>query len=225
MASAKVRHPQARFLYPFASTLFGDSSTGTVVTALNSARTAAGYTTTMIYTQTLIAAGYTGADLTTENYDVIVVYMNGGLSVNASLGANINAYINSGGKGVFGVFLWNIAIAGFCSATADPTNTPFKWRGAQGSEIATMTITVTSPITTGVPLALSNNNSTFNQPGLVLQPTATLLATAPSGNPLVASQTNPRRVGINMFPVSMSSFANEARLYLNAILWAGGVLN
>ena len=57
--------------------IIGDSSTGTVVTALNSARTAAGYTTTMIYTQTLIAAGYTGADLTTANYDVILVYMNG----------------------------------------------------------------------------------------------------------------------------------------------------
>jgi hypothetical protein len=205
--------------------IIGDSSTATVVSALNTARTAAGYTTTITYTQTLIAAGYTGADLTTANYDVILVYMNGGLSVNASLGANINAYINSGGKAVFGVFLWNIAISGFCSSIADPTNTPFKWRGAQSNEVATMTVTVVSPITTGVTTTLSNGQSTFNHPNLVAQPTATIIATAPSGNPLVATQISPRRVGINMFPVSMGSYANEAKLFLNAILWCGGILN
>jgi hypothetical protein len=205
--------------------IIGDSSTATIVTALNNARTAAGYTTTMTYTQSLIAAAYTGADLTTANYDVILVYMNGGLTVNASLGANINAYINSGGKAVFGVFLWNIAISGFCSVTNDPVNTPYKWRGAQSTEVATMTVTITSPITTGVTTTLSNNQSTFNHPNLVAQPTASIIATAPSGNPLVATQTSPRRVGINMFPVTIGSYSNAARLFLNAILWCGGVLN
>jgi hypothetical protein len=200
--------------------IIGDSNIASIVTALNNAKTALGYPgTTITYTQSPIVAGYTGANLTTANFDVLLLYMNGGLSVNASLGANINAFIAAGGRAVYGVFLWNITISGLTY-----TNTPFVYRGAQSSEVATMTVTVTSPITTGITTTLSNGVSTFNQPSIVAQSDATVIATAPSGNPLVATQVNPRRVGINMFPGVLSSYTNASRLFVQAIMWAGGAL-
>jgi len=201
--------------------IIGDSNIASIVTALNNAKTALGYpAVTITYTQSPIVAGYTGSNLTTANFDVLLLYMNGGLSVNASLGANINAFIAAGGKAVYGVFLWNITISGLTY-----TNTPFVYRGAQSNEVATMTVTVVSPITTGITATLSNGASTYNQPSLVAQSDATVIATAPSGNSLVATQVNPRRVGINMFPGVLSSYSNAAKLFVNAIMWAAGVLN
>lgn len=199
--------------------VIGDSNVGSAVTGLNNARTAMGYTgVTVTYTQTSIN-NYTGSDLTTANYDVILVWMNGGLTINSNLGTNINTYISNGGKAVFGVFLWNISITNLTY-----TNTPYVFRAAQNTETATMTVTVTHPITTNVPTTIAVG-STFNHPTISVQATATSIATFPSGNSMVAYQESPRRVGINLFGGYIGSFPNIARLYLNAILWAGGLLN
>lgn len=199
--------------------IIGDSSIGTVATNLGTARTALGYTNvTMTYTTTLLN-NYTGSDLTTANYDVLLVYTNGGITFNSSFGTNLNNYITSGGKVVFGVFCWgNVsAITNFTY-----TNSPYVYKGTQGNQIATMTKTVAHPITSNISTAITTS-STFFTNAVSVQPTATSIATFPDGTSMVATQTSPRRVGVNLYAVIGT--ANGYRLYLNSLLWAGGLLN
>lgn len=200
--------------------VIGDSSIGSVVTALGTARTSLGYNNVSItYTQTNLS-GYTGSDLTTANYDVLVVYTNGGLTFNANFGTNLNAYIAAGGKVVFGVFMWGnvTAITNFTY-----TNSPYAYKGTQSTQTATMTVTQTHPITTGLPTTIAGSGS-FYTPSVVVQSDATSIASFPDGTSMVAIQTSPKRVAVNLYPPYTSSNANQAKLTLNAILWAGGLL-
>ncbi len=199
--------------------VIGDSSVGSVITGLQTARTQLGYSNyTLTYTSTLLN-NYTGANLSLANFDTLLVWTNGGITFNASFGSNLNSFITSGGPVVFGVFCWgNVArITNFTY-----TNSPYDYKGSQGNQIATMTKTVASPITSNISTAVTTAG-TFYTPTVVVQPNATSIATFPDATSMVATQTGPRRVAVNLFPVTGT--ANAYRLFLNSILWAGGLLN
>jgi hypothetical protein len=196
----------------------GDTSIGSVTAGLAAARTAQGYSNvTITYTSTLLN-NYTGANLTTGNFDVVMIYTNGGITFNSAIGSNLNSYITSGGKVVFGVFMWGnvTALTNFTYA-----NSPYAYRGSQGAQTANMTKTVSHPITSNISTAVAG--STFYTPTVVVQSTATSIATFPDGTSMVAYQTAPRRVAVNLFP--LAGTVNAYRLFLNSVLWAGGLLN
>jgi hypothetical protein len=199
--------------------IVGDSSVATFVSGLTTARTALGYSNvTMTYTQTALN-NYTGSNLSTANFDAVVVWTNGGITFNSSFGTNLNSYITSGGPVIFGVFCWgNVsAITNFTY-----TNSPYVFKGSQANQVATMTKTVTHPITSNISTAITVS-ATFHTPTVSVQPTATSIATFPDGTSMVAYQTSPRRVAVNLYPITNT--ANSNQLFLNAILWAGGLLN
>lgn len=197
--------------------VIGDANIATVITGLNTARTALGYSNvTMTYTNTPMT-NYNGSNLTSANFDAAFVYTNGGITYNASFGTNLNAFITAGGPVVFGVFTWGnpAAITNFTYA-----NSPYAFRGTQSSQTATMTKTVASPITANISTTVAG--STFYNPSIVVQATATSIATFPDGTSMVATQTGPRRVGVNLFPLNT---AVAYQLFLNSLLWSGGLLN
>jgi hypothetical protein len=198
--------------------IIGDTSVGTVAANLAAARTAQGYSNvTITYTSTLLN-NYTGANLTTANFDTLLVYTNGGITFNAAFGSNLNSYITSGGPVVFGVFCWGnvAAITNFTYA-----NSPYAYRGSQTTQTATMTKTVSHPITSNISTSIAGN--TFCTPTVTVQSNATSIATFPDTTSMVAYQSTPRRVAVNLYPVIGT--VNGYRLFLNAILWAGGLLN
>lgn len=198
--------------------IVGDSSIASVAAGLASARTAQGYSNVTInYTSTLLN-NYTGSNLTTANFDVVLIYTNGGITFNSNIGTNLNSYISAGGPVVFGVFMWgNVArLTNFTYA-----NSPYDYRGSQGNQTATMTKTVAHPITSNISTSVSG--STFYTPTVTVQGTATSIATFPDSTSMVAYQTSPRRVAVNLFPLAGTS--NAYRLFLNSVLWAGGILN
>lgn len=199
--------------------VIGDGSVASVVSGLGTAKSSLGYTGVSItYTQTALS-GYAGSDLTTANYDVLLIYTNGGLTFNPSLGTNLNNYIASGGKVVFGVFLWG-NVSALTNFTY--TNCPYAYKGAQNTLTANMTVTQVHPITTGLPTNIAG--SSFCSQSIVVQANATSIATFNEGTSMVAIQMSPNRVGINLFPPNISSNPNQGKLFLNAILWAGGLL-
>lgn len=198
--------------------VIGDASIASVTTGLNAARTAQGYSNvTITYTSTLLN-NYTGSNLSITNFDTLLIYTNGGITFNAAFGSNLNNYIASGGTAVFGVFMWgNVgAITNFTY-----TNNPYAYKGTQGNQAATMTKLVSHPITSNISTAVTG--SSFYTPTIVVQSDATSIAAYPDGTSMVAYQTAPRRVGVNLFPPGAA--VNVNRLFLNSVLWAGGLLN
>lgn len=198
--------------------IIGDASVRSVATSLATARTALGYSNvTISYTSTLLN-NYTGSNLTTANFDTLLVYTNGGITFNTNFGSNLNNYITSGGSVVFGVFCWgNVpALTNFTYS-----NSPYAYKGSQGNQIATMTKNVSHPITSNINTAITTS-ATFYTPTVVVQSNATSIASFPDGTSMVAYQTSPRRVGVNLFAVVGTS--NGYQLFLNSILWAGGLL-
>ena len=198
--------------------IVGDSSIASVAAGLAAARTAQGYSNiTINYTSTLLN-NYTGSNLTTANFDVVLIYTNGGITFNSSIGTNLNSYISAGGPVVFGVFMWG-NVSRLTNFTY--TNSPYDYKGTQGNQTATMTKTVAHPITSNISTSVAG--STYHTPTVTVQTNATSIATFPDATSMVAYQTGPRRVAVNLWPVVGT--VNAYRLFLNAVLWAGGVLN
>ncbi len=201
--------------------MIGDSSRDTLISNLNTAKTALGYTgITLTWTSTL-GQGYAGADLTVANYDVVVVYTNGGALPAAGCGTSLNTYIAAGGKVVFLVFCWG-NVSAIPSFTY--TNSPYAYLGSSTSGfVPTLTKVGTHPITDGLGTTLGT--SVFRSSNIVLQGTATNLGWYPDGTTsMIAVQTSPRRVGINFYPLSGVN-ATGNQYILKSIVWAGGLIN
>ena len=198
--------------------VIGDSSIASVITGLQTAKTALGYSNvTMTYTSTLLN-NYTGSNLTLANFDTALLWTNGGITFNASFGSNLNSFITSGGPVVFGVFCWGSvpAITNFTYS-----NSPYAFKGSQANQVATMTKTVASPITSNISTNITAS-ATFYTPTVTVQSNATSIATFPDGTSMVATQTTPRRVAVNLYAVIGT--APGYQLYLNSLLWSGGLL-
>lgn len=200
--------------------MIGDSNRDTLITNLNTAKTALGYTTSLTYTS-ISATNYNGSGLSVANYDVAVIYTNGGAAPVAAGGTALNSFIAAGGKVVFLVFCWGnvLAIPSFTY-----TNCPYAYLGSSSSGFTpTITKIGTHPITDG--LGTSMGTSVFRSSNIVLQSDATNLGWYPDGTTsMIAVQSSPRRVGINFFPASGIA-ATGYQLILKSILWAGGILN
>lgn len=199
--------------------VIGDASIGSVTAGLAAARTALGYSNVTLTMTSTLLNNYTGSNITTANFDTVMVYTNGGITFNAAFGSNLNSYITSGGTVVFGVFMWgNVsAVTNFNYA-----NCPYAYKGTQGNLTGTMTKTVSHPITSNISTTVVAG-TTFATPSITVQSNATSIAGFPDLTSMVATQTSPRRVGINLFPPSAN--VNIYRLFLNGALWAGGLLN
>ena len=204
--------------------IVGDSNVTTLSTNLQTARTDMGLTAqTLTITTQLIGAGYTGANLTTANFDVVLLYTNGGLAYNASLGTNLNTFLTSGGgHGVFGGFLWgNVgAVTNFNYA-----NNPYAYKGTY-TLITTSTYSniVASPITTSAFLTGNTGSASANTPSpITVQADATSISQYSNGTSFIATQIAgaSRRVAINQYPTNTTEYN---RLFCRAIYWTVGAI-
>lgn len=201
--------------------MLGDSNRNTLITNLNTAKTALGYSSVTLTWTSTDCNNYAGADLTIANYEVVVIYTNGGALPAGAGGTALNNYIAAGGKVVFGTFCWgNVsAIPNFTY-----TNNPYAYLGSSATGfVPTLTKIGTHPITDGIGTTLGT--SVFRSSNIVLQGTATNLGWYPGGTTsMIAVQNSPRRVGINIFfPSGLTS--NGYQLIVKSIVWAGGLLN
>jgi hypothetical protein len=199
--------------------IVGDSSASNLATYLQTARTSLGYSATLTITTQLIGSSYTGANMTTANFDCILVYTNGGLTYNSSLGTNMNAFVQSGGHMITAAFVWgNVsAITNFTY-----TNCPFQYLGSSPvASISPYTVVVDTTITRGLPTTFTTT-SYFQSAGIVAQSGTTVVATYPSGTAFIGTATigGVRQVGINTYPILNDT--NLQKIICNAIYWAVG---
>lgn len=97
-----------------------------VLTKINSAKSTYYPATNLIITQNNVSS-YAGSDLTTSNYNCVMIWSDGSYS-NSALGTNLNNFVASGGGLVICVF----AIASVAlPATFLYTNTPIVYAGNQ----------------------------------------------------------------------------------------------
>ena len=185
-------------------------------TLLQTARTSMGLSATLTIT-IITSASETGSTLLKSNYDVVIIYSDYIFS-QTSLGTPLNTFIAAGGSVIMATFCWNQTLPGFTY-----TNSTFVYSGTQlnGSQ-ASFTATISHPITTGVGTSMSIARP-FDNGNITLQSGATLIATAASGYPLIATTTigSARQVGFNSY-IDLSfadTNGNFQKLVCRAIYW------
>lgn len=202
--------------------ILGDGNVGTLSTSLQDAKIALGYTDTLtITTQQL--NGYTGINL--SSFDIAIIYTNGGLNLNATLGGNLNSFVASGKHLIMGTFCWgNVsAISGFDYNS----NSTFEYKGTYiGTNANTAIYTVIHPITTGISNNINAGSPNVPNP-IISTAGTTVIATFSAGNSFIATKTvgSANLVGINLYPVaSYSSRPNVIKLVCNSVYWCMGYL-
>lgn len=210
---------------PITVIILGDTGVTTLSTSLQSARTALGYSQTLtITTQQL--NGYTGTNL--SSFQVAILYTNGGLNLNATLGGNLNTFVTNGGHLIMTAFAWgNVsAISGF---TYNSYST-YQYKGTYSSiNCATAVYTVTHPITTGIATSTGlGSPNTPNPISLTTIPNSQVIATFgdPGSTSFIAVGQNgsARLVGINAYVATAYSglFQNTLKYVCNSIYWCVG---
>lgn len=195
-----------------------------VSTNLSSEIVSLGYNTPIITTQ-IIGTTYTGSDINTSTYDVVLYWTNASQTGAASLTTNLRNYVNDGGNLVTSTFIWNLRPTGF-----DYTLTPYNGTVNQSSNSSgNMTIVVSHPITNNLNTNITNNTTILNNLVTTLNSGATTIATYTlGGTPYVGVNTvgTARLVGVNCYFASgLGTRANLRRLITNSVLWAGKILN
>ena len=167
---------------------------------------------------------YTGSDLTTSNFDCVLVWTDAGLS--ASLGPNLNNFVAAGGGLVICTFAnASISITGFTY-----TNCPIVFPGNQsaGGGLTLGTYTSSDPLMNGV-TSFNIGTSGYGASGLTLQAGAVSVASYSNGTNLVAKKIigNARTVSLNFFPPSSTARSDfwtastdGGKLMCNAIMWS-----
>lgn len=196
----------------------GDTGVNTIANNISTYITNTGYSIT--YSAVTMGTTYTGgSDITPDNYDVVVMYTNGGQTGGAGLSTNLVNYINAGGNVVTGVFLWNVYRSGFAVSTIsafDVTNSQGHPPG--GNIIITSPTVITNGIGLTMPTVFYNNNPT-------LVSGAVQLATYSNGDNLLATKSvgSSRLVSINAAPLNISnSTSTICKMFGNSILYAAG---
>jgi len=195
----------------------GDTGVSTVASNINTYITSTGQT--ISYSAASLTNAYTGSgNITKSNYDVVMIYTNGGQVGSTTMANALTTFVGQGGSVVSGVFLWNLAPAGynFTGTTA------FNSTGTQGTSVGNFTVvsatTITNGIGTALPASFSNNNPT-------LVSGAVQLATFTNGDNCLAVKTigSSKNVSINAFPGNIvNSTSTICKIFGNAILYAGG---
>jgi hypothetical protein len=198
--------------------VLGDPDVATVASTISSHLSGRGYTANV--TSQVLGTAYTGADLSTSLYDVVVMYTNGGHTGATTLSSNISAFQSAGGHFVAATFLWNVYAAGF-----DFGLTPWVGGVGQTSSAGVMDNIVAHPITIGVNPTLSAG-SLFMNTVTTLQSGGTLLASYQSGQKCLAIRTvgSSNQVGINAFFNGIQTLPNLQQLVGNSILWTVGLI-
>lgn len=207
---------------PIKVLILGDGSAATVGSYLSSYLSTTGHPIT--YSAVTIGTNYTGdGGITRANYDVVLLWTNGGQNGTTTLANALTSYVNGGGNVVSGVFLWNIYPTGynFTGTTAfNATNT----QTFEGS--GNFTVNVPSIITNGIGTSIGGG---FANGSPTLVAGATLYATLTSNSaPLVAVNKvgTSTLVSLNTFPAGIgSSSSSVCKLVGNAIIFASGVNN
>jgi hypothetical protein len=204
--------------------VIGDANTSTVSTNLSSEIVLLGYNTPTITSQ-ILGTTYTGSDINTNTYDVVLYWTNSSQTGAPALSTNLRSFVDSGGGLVTGTFIWNLRPTGF-----DYNLTPYVGTVNQSSNgSGNMTIVVSHPITNNLNTGITNNNLIQNNLVTTLTSGSTTIATYTiGGTPYVGVNTvgTARLVGINgYFGSVMGIRANLRRLVTNSVLWAGKLLN
>lgn len=197
----------------------GDTNISTVVTNIANYITATGHSIT--YSAVTLDNSYDGSGgITTSNYDVVMMYTNGGNIGAAGLSTALQNYVNSGGNIVSGVFLWNIYPSGFNHSGL----TAFDVTNSQSFSVGSFTVVTPTPITNGIgtllPSSFSNGNPTLSSG-------ASQLATFTNGVNCLAIKNvgSSTLISINAWPGNIvSSTSTITKMFGNSILYSTGVI-
>lgn len=201
--------------------ILGDLSVNSIATSLRTQFNRRNLT----YSIATVSIGttYQGNDIPGSSYSVILLYTNGGQYGTLTMSRNIATFAAAGGGFVSSTFYWNVRAGNWPT-----TISPYSYVGAnQGTAILTFTFSPGShPILIGVTQTqLSNNNIAALNTSISLISGATNIASY-SAYPTIAVGTtgSGRLVGINYFPVYISSYPNGAYILSNCILWAAKII-
>jgi hypothetical protein len=193
----------------------GDSSVSSIANDLRNTITTFGYDATI--TTQILGTSYTGSDIASGNYSLIIMYTNGGHNGDEALSDNLKTFMDNGGHFIGQTFLWSIAPPGF-----DYTYTPFISNGYQGFNGGSLTLVNNHPVLGGLTYSTSTS-SLVNNISNTLQSNSTLVYKFSDNMPMLAVQeVGPsRRVGINLWD-SLTSTTTVGRMMANAVLWCLG---
>jgi hypothetical protein len=193
----------------------GDTSVSSIANDLRNTIATFGYDATI--TTQVLGTSYTGSDIASGNYSLIIMYTNGGHNGDAALSGNLKTFMDNGGHFIGQTFLWSIAPSGF-----DYTYTPFISGGYQGFNGGSLTLANNHPVLGGLTYS-SCNNSLVNNISNTLQSNSTLVYKFSNDQPMLAVQEvgQSRRVGINLWD-SLTSTTTVGRMMANAVLWCLG---
>lgn len=193
----------------------GDTGVNTIASYISSYITGTGNTIT--YSTVTMGTSYDGAaDLSTSNYDVVLMYTNGGQVGSSNLSTNLINYINSGGNVISSVFLWNVYASGFAHSSITPfVKTDSQGHPPGGNIVIVNPTSITNGIGLTMPTFFYNGN-----PSLVAG--ATQLATYSNGDNLLAVKTvgSATLVGINAAPININNNTSTiCKMFGNSILY------
>lgn len=201
--------------------ILGDNTNKLIsmIATIQTTRSFFGYTQTLELYSQLINSTYTGSEITTTKYDVVIIYTNGGMTFNANMGIAINAFVAQGGNIILGDYSWGNVVP---IKNLTYTNTPFVYNGRQTS-VNTETFTAYGhSITSGLGNTLTGIPSASIVQGISTQPNATVIAAFTSGPHFIAVQEidRSRQVGFNMYLPFCVTDATFAKLLTRAIYWS-----
>ena len=193
----------------------GDTSVSSIANDLRNTILTYGYDAT--FTTQELGTTYTGNDIASGNYSLIIMYTNGGHNGDAALSGNLKTFMDNGGHFIGQTFLWSIAPSGF-----DYTYTPFISGGYQGYNGGSLTLVNNHPVLGGLTYSTSTS-SLVNNISNTLQSNSTLVYKFSDNMPMLAVQEvgQSRRVGINLWD-SLTSTTTVGRMMANAVLWCLG---
>lgn len=206
--------------------ILGDSTVDTVKSALQTRFSELGYTNTITITTRQLSTTETGSDLTTSNYDVLLMYTSTGNTGAAALTDAIASFIDAGGNFVntanfFGTLYPANFFPGKLSYSA------FNSVGFNSTNSSSMYVVVESAITNGVGLALTNGVAVGGSGNPAVVAGGTKLATSGlGGNSLLAIGTkgSARLVSINRYIGAIDIYTNLRDLVANSVLYAKSLL-
>lgn len=199
--------------------VLGDTDAANVASSISSELSTLGYSANV--TSQVLGTTYTGADLSTSLYDVVVMYTNASQIGATGLSSNISSFQGAGGHFIASTFLWNLYPADF-----DFNLTP--WTGPVGQTTvspATLNNIVAHPITLGVTTTVSPSTLLVNTVS-TLQSGAQQLADFNGGQKFLAIRDTgtSKQVGVNGFLGSISTSPGLRRYVANSILWTVGMI-
>lgn len=206
--------------------VIGDGSVGNIATGLQSARTAAGYTQTLTITSVSIN-NYAASGL--DAYDVVFINNNSSYATySASLGGNLQTFVDNGGHLIMSHFDW-----GNLTAISNFSYTNYSTYAFGGTfpvsvNATNLVYTVTNPITTGVANTLGSVFTSMNAVSVSLTTGATSITDFTSGGisaMAIKTKGSAKLVGFNFYlAYNPATYPNITKFACNAIYYCMGLI-